>query len=1335
MAKAVTPKANTADAQKDMQDAFDEANAANQEYDPAEIYGDYSQGSSGPIVIEEQESVVVDSTVTADNSAENTSTATPADSQAPASNASESESTAVPATDAPKTTAEIYADILTQDIQDDPFFYNEGGIGETTLEHTLGYVVKDINVSPKPLTDQGIFALLHNSVALQLQANIRSLHERSNGTVKDAAEAQIEESLDNLVRKFASRDGSPIQYIDQPAFTPNLGDTELSFLKQSLLTTPPALRQSVYQQLEMVADNPDFTFNDTVKLIQSDLKRAGNDVEVVSGTSVNNRAFNDKFDDTLYALTRQHNFDVIGTDIPRLVADYNTNEAQRNPSVYVDPRTGLSNTNTNQAPADQQNPADSQDDINQRANLAQSPADQAESDRRAANDAMNNPDPNANTGPTHFTQDAYGQTTGASTIQPIIEVPIQERMQQESEADKTDRIFRLHDRLEFLETLRVVAGIDNKNYVHNNMTSGDAYDKIKLIDDAIVGMPTNDTNALTPSDKATALRFLGGLADELSSSPASTLDSALASENVVKNRDFEQPAYQDAISNFSAAAGDKLDGVLASMHTVYAKADGAYPYLIDATNTPALSATFNKKSLDDIKPANKETPKALRAYTEVSFAHDNYEKLSDKYRNGVTKDQLSKQLDKMNDIGMRGAVNASNRSLDKNPAASHLFTLDNNPVSNGAAFSTAADFINNHVNTSSDLAGSFKSHTDDPAALKRLAAETSEFINYQVANSTYLPANLTAPVPVGAIARAANSLNTGLDLSEMAKQDKAIKKFGLDQNSWNDISESKALGDLKVSNPDKFDDIQKSLAFAIKNYDQHGNFSDKQDIAPNTANFPNGFPSQSEMRHAYQEMTRLNQYGVVESEIPTLKHINPTADGGNNDLKFTDRDAQVIFNKVERLSENPNLTDIDIQKAADLRQSVESQGFVAKADFFVREQPKITGLSDHQARVLQAAYLDDIQDNSTPTANNLATSLGSGSNIQSESGADTPYNQAISEIARVATSVMNNEINPIHAGAAISNALADNINPAPIEVLDTQQAPLLSVDNTATSTAPAASTVIPNTSTFNPADLGPCDDDNLEECDENGNPIQRTQGDRNRNRNQNQNQNQNQNRSQQATSNNNSGGNQTITGGAALVYGLGNAIGATASLLANAFPVTRGVIAGATAPRAANTGGSVDPASSALNTKLSSHNTRNFEDATKSAVKFEMSKNALEMHKTDNNLSPSAVLRAKKDMKDSFNQYTNTVGNLADSLKLSAPGMTNQLRESSSENLSTLHKNMKASVEDAKAKNLFKPNGVQDRLLDNANNSIGESLSALRNNLAVSTSHVFGAIKSMFGRG
>src|SRR5699024_4968875 len=159
-----------------------------------------------------------------------------------------------------------------------------------------------------------------------------------------------------------------------------------------------------------------------------------------------------------------------------------------------------------------------------------------------------------------------------------------------------------------------------------------------------------------------------------------------------------------------------------------------------------------------------------------------------------------------------------------------------------------------------------------------------------------------------------------------------------------------------------------------------------------------------------------------------------------------------------------------------------------KADFFVREQPKITGLSDHQARLLQAAYLDDIQDNSTPTANNLATSLGSGSNIQSECGADTPYNQPISGITRVETSLMNNEINGIHAGAAISNALADNINPAPIEVLDTQQAPL-SVDNTATSTAPAASTVMPNTSTFNPADLGPCDDDNLEECDENGNPI------------------------------------------------------------------------------------------------------------------------------------------------------------------------------------------------------------------------------------------------------
>ena len=953
-------------------------------------------------------------------------------------------------------------------------------------------------------------------------------------------------------------------------------------------------------------------------------------------------------------------------------------------------RPQLDPSDPNYQPANQSNNTEGFD---------QDPNAPTEEDQREARRYLDSYD-SERQGDVVFDTDEFGQTTGASSEPIIIEGTMEERLlHQESEADKGARLNTVIDRVEFLETLRASVGMKNDNYVHQNMLNPDAYQEIVKLDDAILSMPAD---ALFDADhRAVALKFLGGLAQELKDNPNGTLETSIVSENVMTHDDFESLETQGAASGFALMNGDKMDSVVASMFTMQQKTDGNYPFLIDAAGRQPISAVFDQKSLSPVSAKQASSPKAMSAYLEVMFAHDNFEVLSDKYKNGVTKDQLSTQLDKFSDMGMIGNIRSTNRNLDKNPAAEHLFLLDGITVSEPVAFDEIRDF----VSSAKMGTGAFSTTSNNPQMLKDKIANADKVLNYQVANLSYLPKHLAIPEGVRQLANVANVSNSTFDATAIDKQNRAIKRHGLKSDDWSKVSDKGEMGALFEKDPDSYKKITDALAFSIKNYHQLGNFSDKQNEHGSTS----GFPLQAELRNTLSTMESISSKEVLESGVPVLAKINPVPADANTDLVFTNKDAQAIYNKMDSNLQRSDLTDSDVAKNTATQKDLADRGFVKGSEFTLVDTPKLDGFGAAQGRKLLSSYLNNLDSHRDFTTDGLASSLGAGNSALPSSPSDGAFGDAVSSISQALVDTNNGDIHPKKIGMVLDDILSTPDFEASARPVELNAAAPPSAELPTTESTPDVAPVTDISAAPNAEPSADGDQRQPKEGESSGDDGKK--GKEGEEDEYDQEGNKKKGGKQNGNSNSNDGGGGIVTGVGAIVTGLFKGASWLGKL---AFPTMNGVAQNASDSAVIGNSGP-DASSKAKHPRLPENVHRNMTKMHESAIKFEISSKALEVNKQHNMLSPKDVKTVEKDVKKHFDAYNESALMASESLSSMAPSLSNGVRGNVASQMETVQKRMGESVTEATSKGLFSLNPNQKKISDEADNAVTKAVSGLKN--------------------
>ena len=902
-----------------------------------------------------------------------------------------------------------------------------------------------------------------------------------------------------------------------------------------------------------------------------------------------------------------------------------------------------------------------------------------------------------------FETDEFGQTTGVSNDPIIIEASMEERMQHaESAVDKTSRLNTVVDRIEFLETLRASVGMKNASHVHQNMLNPDAYEQVMKIDDAILAMP--DDKLFDKEHKKVALKFLDGLAQELKNNPNGTLETSIVSENVMSHDEFEHPDTQEAALGYAILTGDDMDAVVASVFTMQQKADGNYPFLIDAAGRQPISPVFDLRSLDDFTQRQASSPKALSAYLEVKFARENYNSLSDNYKNGITKEQLDIQFSKFENLGMIGNIRATNRNLDKNPAAEHLFLLDGIQVSEPVAFDEIRDF----VSTSASGTGAFGQTSTNPQMLKDKIANTNSVLNYQIANLSYLPEHLAIPEGVRQLANVTNVANKTFDVNDIEKQNRAIRRHGLKSDEWQIASDKDAMNKLLEKDPAAYTKLTESLAFSIKNYHQLGNFSDKQNEHGSTS----GFPIQAEMRNALSTMESLNSKEVLESAVPVLAKINPEPSDANNALLFTNKDAQAIYNKMDADLERSDLTTQDVDRNTATQKDLAGRGFVKGSEFTLVDTPNIEGFGAAQGRALLSSYLNNLDSHRDFTTDGLASSIGAGVGALPTTPSEGAFGNAVSSISQALVDTNNGDVHPKKIGMVLDSILSEpdfERSARPVDLGDI---------NPAAAPLPEASTDPQPVADITPAADATPSAENSESSAENSDDKPKEDGKKGQ-RSESEKEYDEQEQKKKAAQNaqNNGGSNYTVTGFGALVHSLGRAFSknpdGAANQAASNYPMLSGVTDNAS--NAATDGSEPSASSKAKHPRLPANVHRNLTKMHESAIKFEIAAKALEVNKQHNMLSPKDIKTVEKDIKKHFDAYNESALMASESLDSMAPSLSNKVRGNVANQMTTVQKKMNESVTEATKKNVFSLNPNQKKIADEADSSITKAVSGLKN--------------------
>lgn len=907
-----------------------------------------------------------------------------------------------------------------------------------------------------------------------------------------------------------------------------------------------------------------------------------------------------------------------------------------------------------------------------------------------------------------FDYDEFGQATGAHVDPRIIEVSMEERMrEQENPADKGVRLNSVMARIEMLETLRASVGIENPDFVHTNSLNTNAYEQVMKINDTILALP--DEKIFEEQHRKQALRFLDNLAKELKANPNGTLETSIDSDRVMTREEFNSPAFQEIGLAHNLIAGDKskhsMDSVAASMFAMQQKADGNYPFIVDAEGHKPLTSKFKLASLRGLSESNVGSAKNMSAYLEVKFARENFDVLSDKYKNGVTIKKLDEQLEKFKEFGVIGHIRGSNRNLDKNPAAANLFTLDGIPVSEPVAFDEISDFISS-ANTGS---GAFSNTSENPQLLKDKALNASNALNYQIANLSFLPDHLMIPESTTHLGAMTQKVNNAFDSKAIEAQNASIKENGINQHIWGIANDLDRVRKLSASDPDNYKLITDALAFTIKNYQQVGNFTDKQDEHAATSNFP----SQSELRYALMNMEKIDGKEVLESSVPLLTEINPI--NAKNGLLFTNKDAQAIYNRLDADLDRDDLTDADVQKNQATEKNLLDMGFAKGSDFTLVDTPNLNNFGSAQGRLLLNSYLNNIGSHRDFTSDGLASSLGAGMGNLPLSPSGGAFGDAVSDIAQALVSTNNGDIHPSKIGMVIDDILSDPTfsqsakpigtdpeslnayaNPAP-------EAPLNTDDNSAENSDNQNPT--PNPSLDDTQDANP-PAPNSQQAPENETEEQKKVRLEQQERD-------NKNRNNKGGEKGQGNGNQgyTVTGAGALVHALGRGIIAVSDMLR--FPILSGVT------QAAIMGSpcSNDPSSSssARHKKLPDNVSRNLVRMNESAIKFEIASKALEVNSVHKMLSPKDVKTVQKDVKKHFDAYNESALLSSESLLSMAPSLSKDVRMSVANQMKDTQKKMTESVSEATSKGLFSLNPNQKKISEETEKAVSGVITGLKN--------------------
>lgn len=930
--------------------------------------------------------------------------------------------------------------------------------------------------------------------------------------------------------------------------------------------------------------------------------------------------------------------------------------------------------------------------------------------------------------PTREIRDSNGNVIGVTTIDPDApdNAPIDpaELAELERRAQDGDSLPRLYNRMEFMESLRLSTGVNADEAFHKNMASKDAHEHLEKIRDGILDM--TNKGLIDKKDADVANDFVGGMIDEVKNNPAGSLELALMSDKVITDADFNSPDTQASVVSFRNAIAGKEDALLASLHLIDIKSKGEFPFAIGALDRPAISNVLDPKIVEPLGSSSVINDSTIRDFIEVKFAYENFDGLSSKYLNGVTKDELTKSLDDYSNNGFFKAVRESNRHLERTAANHPLFSIDGIPISNPESLESVMAMNE----ATEEGVGPFSKNTSNPQNDITTIVNADKAISYQLENLSFLPKGLRAPYSSERIANTLQTLSDRQPVTQLKEQLSTIESHGMTKDEWNSISTHQKITAANADGSLDLDTMREKIAFHIKNYDQLGNFSDKLDERGQATHFP----SQSEMRWALHNLDEISQGSIDPNNIVRLHGINPPSAGESfsEDISFTQSDADNMFVIIDTQLERVGMTDQDILDLEDLSLVIQNKGFVKGSDYEAKSSLRLDGVAEAHGRTLMEAQRNSLSSHRAHTSNGVAAKLGAGADVSNQAAAGNAYNNAIDKISNIIIDGVVGDSNPKNTATNIQSVLSSPELQAASAKLTPQDAlnnARLHASGGEPDTIDNTTDVIDNTASSNDndtsADNSTADGNDASVDSNNSSEKERTpdgkkdkngrspgdpdyEGDE-------------KGRKQPSTElPPKPQGGDYLTGGSAIIAALGE----LTSGIIRAGMGMRGAIEPPPPSSYMKNANGVDVDAS-VGSKLNPNTKNHLVKMQSSILSFESSSKLLEDNKITNTLSMQDKRFLEKDLKKQLSVFADSSMLASEGLKASAPNMSSKLRLDVSNHLEKSSADMKKLFDNSQDKGLFSANDRQKEMMQNAMSQIGNTVSSLKNSFMVGLKSLF----------
>lgn len=925
--------------------------------------------------------------------------------------------------------------------------------------------------------------------------------------------------------------------------------------------------------------------------------------------------------------------------------------------------------------------------------------------------------------PTREIRDSNGNVIGVTTIDPdaAANAPIDpdELAELERQTQDGDSLSRLYNRMEFMESLRLSTGVNADEAFHKNMASKDAHEHLEKIRDGILDM--TNKGLIDNKDADVANNFVSGMISEVEDNPAGSLELALMSDKVITDTDFNSPDTQASVVSFRNAIAGKEDALLASLHLVDIKSKGEFPFAIGALDKPAISNVLDPKIVEPLDSSSVINDSTMRDFIEVKFAYENFDGLSGKYLNGVTKDELTKSLDDYSNNGFFKGVRESNRHLERTAADHPLFSIDGIPISNPEAIESVVAMND----ATKEGVGPFSKNTSNPQNDITTVVNADKAISYQLENLSFLPKGLRAPYSSERISNTLQTLNDSQPVTQLKQQLDTIESHGMTKDEWNSISTHQKITATNAGGTLDLDSMREKVAFHIKNYDQLGNFSDKLDERGQATYFP----SQSEMRWALHNLDEISQGSIDPNNIVRLHGINPpsTGESFSEDTVFTQSDADNMFVIIDTQLERVGMTDQDILDLEDLSLVIQNKGFVKGSDYEAKSSLRLDGVAEVHGRTLMEAQRNSLSSHRAHTSNGVAAKLGAGADVSNQAAAGNAYNQAIDKISNIIIDGVIGDSNSKHTATDIQNVLsspelqAASAKLTPQDALNNARLHANSsnpdtIDNT-TSTIDSTTDSNSNDEGTNEASVDTNDAD--VDANESGKQNKSSGGGKDKN---------GRSPGDPGYEGDEKGrkqpstelppkpqGGDYLTGGSAIVAALG-------ALTSGIIRAGTGIIRAGIGMRGVADGLDVD---ASVGSKLNPNTKNHLVKMQSSMLSFESSSKLLEDNKITNTLSMQDKRLLEKNLKKQLSVFTDSSMLASEGLKASAPDMSSRLRLDVSNHLEKSSSDMKKLFDNSQDKGLFAANDRQKEMMQNAMSQIGNAVSSLKNSFVVGLRALF----------